>query len=189
MSTTWNEQARTTHPHPEGERARHDERQPALRILPIPESAPPPVLWRYPPEPPSGYVQGTLAVDFRSTGEDEVFGPQATATQDLPDPGPWVRRMLQAIIESMAGARSAGQLTRWLSAEVHENVARRCAVAKRRRARQLRPVAVRSVHVCQPDDGVAEVSAVVAHNGRVRAVALRMVGVDRRWLITALQVG
>ena len=46
-----------------------------------------------------------------------------------------------------------------------------------------------SVHVCEPADGVAEVSTVFRRGGRARAVAFRLQGVDGRWRITALQVG
>ena len=38
-------------------------------------------------------------------------------------------------------------------------------------------------------DGVAEVSAVVHDRGRVRAIAMRLSGVDGRWLVTVLQIG
>nr|WP_162529402.1 Rv3235 family protein [Segeticoccus rhizosphaerae] len=48
---------------------------------------------------------------------------------------------------------------------------------------------MRSVHLCQPVDGVVEACAVVLDGGRVRAMALRMSGVDHRWLVTALQLG
>ncbi|MFC6714722.1 Rv3235 family protein [Branchiibius cervicis] len=46
-----------------------------------------------------------------------------------------------------------------------------------------------SDHACEPADGVAEVCLVVQHEGRVRAVAARLSGVDGRWLVTALQIG
>ena len=52
-----------------------------------------------------------------------------------------------------------------------------------------RRAVVRSVRVCEPADGVAEASAVVVDGGRVRAVAFRMVGLDGRWRVEALQVG
>jgi hypothetical protein len=48
---------------------------------------------------------------------------------------------------------------------------------------------VRRVRICQPGDGIVEACAVVVDNGRVRAIALRMTGIDRRWVVSALQVG
>jgi len=47
---------------------------------------------------------------------------------------------------------------------------------------------VRSVHVSEPTDGVAEVTAVVDRGSRCAALALRMQGLDGRWLITALDL-
>jgi hypothetical protein len=48
---------------------------------------------------------------------------------------------------------------------------------------------VRGVRVCEPADGVAEASAVVVDGGRVRAQAFRLVGLDGRWRVEALQIG
>jgi hypothetical protein len=48
---------------------------------------------------------------------------------------------------------------------------------------------VRSVHVSEPADGVAEVSALVRRGVRCTAVALRLEGMDGRWQCTALEVG
>jgi hypothetical protein len=45
------------------------------------------------------------------------------------------------------------------------------------------------VHVCEPVDGVAEVSAVAHRSGRAHAVAARLEGIDGRWRCTALQIG
>ena len=51
------------------------------------------------------------------------------------------------------------------------------------------PVIVGRVQVCEPVDGVAEISAVARRAGRAHAVAARLEGVDGRWRCTALQVG
>ena len=48
---------------------------------------------------------------------------------------------------------------------------------------------MRRVRVCEPADGVAEAAVVVHHGDRVRAVALRLVGQDGKWRVSALQVG
>ena len=48
---------------------------------------------------------------------------------------------------------------------------------------------VLTVRVCEPADGVAEVSVAFRRAERVRALAFRMEGVDGRWRITALQLG
>jgi hypothetical protein len=45
------------------------------------------------------------------------------------------------------------------------------------------------VHVSEPVDGVAEISAVARRDGRAHAVAARLEGIDGRWRCTALQIG
>ena len=163
-----------------------------LRLAPAPVSDPPSVGedWGTASRPrASRYVQGSLAVDLGDEQEDSFFGPQATATAALPAAEPWARRMVQALLEAYDGTRSADQLVRWVSPEIRERAQRRGRLARRRGRRPLRPPHVGTMHLCLPADGVCEVSAVVAVDGRVRALALRMSGVDGRWLITAWELG
>ncbi len=141
------------------------------------------------PGPLSGYVQSCLAVDFRTSNEDAYFGPQATRRVQLPDPAPWVRAMVDAILESMSGARPPQQFTRSMTRDLYAALSRRHAVAKRRSGAGGHRSRVLKVGICEPADGVAEASVVVHHEGRVRAIALRISGVDGRWLITAFEVG
>jgi hypothetical protein len=139
------------------------------------------------------YVQDTLAVDLASASDEQIFGPQSTARADLPEPGPWAGQIAQAIVEVMSGLRPAPQVVRWTTPQVYAVIARRGALAARRRAAGSRVVAqralVRSVHVCEPADGVAECSVVVSDAARVRAMALRLTGQDGRWRVEALQIG
>lgn len=163
-----------------------------LRVLPIPSSEPPIIdadeAHRFRPPPSVDYVQDALAVDFGQ--DDETWSePRATATLDLPDPEVFTARISQAIVEVLAGTRPAPQVVRWTSAEVYAVLARRSLVAARRGVAARRPPVVRRVRVCQPADGVVEASAVVLQSDRVRAMALRLVGLDGRWVVTELQVG
>jgi len=77
---------------------------------------------------------------------------------------------------------------RWTTPEVYSAVARRNAVSGRR-AIVARRAVVRRVRTCEPADGVVEACAVVVDNGRVRALAMRLTGVDGRWVVSELQVG
>ncbi len=135
------------------------------------------------------YVQSCLAVDFRTCEQDAFFGPQATRTADLPDPHDWARAMVAALLESMSGARAPQQFIRSMTSDLYDALTRRHTVARRRGMRGGPRSLVRRVSVCEPCDGVAEISVVVHHEGRVRALAMRMSGVDGRWLITALELG
>jgi Family of unknown function (DUF6459) len=116
------------------------------------------------------------------------FERQHSFSRDLPEPQAWVRHMTQALIEVMSGTRPATQVIRWTTPDVYSMVARRHA-ASSRRATVARRAIVRHVRICEPADGVVEACAVVVDNGRVRALAMRLIGVDRRWVISELQVG
>lgn len=142
----------------------------------------------------NGYVQCTFAVDFAAAADEQFFGPQRTARADLPDPTAWAARIAHALIEVMTGLRPAPQVVRWTTPEVYAVVARRSALAARRAAAGRAPrvrqvVRVRRVRICEPVDGVVEAAVVVQHGIRVRAVALRLVGQDGKWRVSALQVG
>lgn len=153
-------------------------------------------------------VQGTLALSFvlpsgldaapsgppelrllPSRPEDyvdhEEFGPQPTARADLPEPGSWAARFVQAMAEVLAGDRPATQLVRWTSKDVYDDLVGRIRIAG---TTATRPV-VRSVHVSEPADGVAEVAALVRRGLRCSAVAFRLEGLDGRWQCTALELG
>jgi hypothetical protein len=202
---------------------------PALRLLPVPQSAPP-----YDDEVPDEHVdagrdhdadgasesvvQGALALAFALPGglpvepeppptlclvaagpdkdqdedEDDELRPRPTPRAALPNPRLWAARLVQALVEVVAGERPNAQLVRWTSTDVHEQLAPRVrhvaavgAPGTRRMPRWL----VRSVHVSEPADGVAEVCALVARAGRPAALALRLEGVDGRWRCTALELG
>jgi hypothetical protein len=167
-----------------------------LIVRPIPDISPPIIDSRTALiREPSPFVQGTLAVDFnrrydpvQDPDAKDYFGPQRTLSRQLPEPQAWVTHMAQALVEVMSGARPAPQVIRWTTPEVYGVVARRNAVSSRR-AMVARRALVRRVRICQPGDGIVEACAVVVDNGRVRAIALRMTGIDRRWVVSALQVG
>jgi Family of unknown function (DUF6459) len=169
---------------------------PRIEVRPIPDLSPPIIDSRTAVfQDPSPYVQGTLAVDLgddygpiQDPDDREYFDPQRTSSRDLPEPQEWVTHMAQALVEVMSGARPAPQVIRWTTPEVFSVVARRNAVSVRR-AIVARRALVRRVRICEPVDGVIEACAVVVDNGRVRALAMRLIGVDRRWVVSELQVG
>lgn len=163
-------------------------------MLSVPATGPP--FLEDAPEPPTyrtePVIQDMLAIELELVPDETLFGPQPTSRSDLPDPGAWAGRLGQAIVEVMTGVRPAPQLIRWLTPEVYEVVARRGALVARRATHRSSParrrVTVRRVRVCEPTDGVAEVSVVVLDGPRVRALALRMSGRDGRWQVEVLQV-
>ncbi len=166
----------------------------SVRLLPIPAHEPPledrrGALRFLPKSPP----QLALPLRILASGPDRdpVFGPQITDRQDLPDPGSWGRRLLQAILESLAGRRSPTQLQNWTSWGVYRDIV---TVAQRGARNRTTPergqtVTLSRLRVCEPADGVAELSAVVRRNGRWHAVAARLEGIDGRWRCVVLTVG
>ena len=137
------------------------------------------------PEPPLRLVPDPGA-------DDPLVAPRPTSTQDLPAARGWTARLAQAVAEVVSGERPVRQLVRWTSEGVYAEVSRRAVAAAAGgvavRSRTTRPV-VRSVHVCEPADGVAEACALVAHGERAHALALRLEGRDGRWVCTALRIG
>jgi hypothetical protein len=139
------------------------------------------------PEPMGLIVRRASAWD----DDDAASAPRPTPRTDLPEPHGWTARLVQAIVEVLAGDRPASQLVRWTSEEVYVTVSRRATLAHTARAARPGPVrpVVRSVRVTEPADGVAEGCALVQRGVRATAVALRLEGIDGRWKCTALELG
>ena len=124
---------------------------------------------------------------------DDFFDQQPTPSASLPDPRPLIENLTRCVIEILAGARELDQIARWLNDDVYRHLLKRVVLSSRARqakgAAALRPsFAIGSVIVCEPRDGVVEASVVVRGRARVRAVALRLEGLDRRWRATAIHV-
>lgn len=172
-----------------------------LRLLPVPRVDPP---YDDEIEPPPPLVEGSLALAYPTSGwADAVplrlvppargpvdFGPVVTSPADLPAARPWTVRFAQAVVEVLAGARSAAQLSRYASLEVLEHLERASGrLGSRPGVPRATCPRVASVHVSEPLGGVVEACATVDTGRRRRAVALRLEGIDGHWQCTALQVG
>lgn len=175
---------------------------PPIHIAPAPSPRPAgvplPTSAQHAIAPPLGspYVQDLLAVDFAAASNEDIFGPQPTCAEQLPDAAQWAAHVGQALVEVMRGSRTATQVLRWTSPEVYTAVARRAAAQSRRATRvhrggsdTARRVQVRTSRVSLPREDVAEASLVLLDGQRVRALALRLEGRDGRWVVTALQIG
>ena len=146
------------------------------------------------PEPPVSLVEPPTLRLVRPADADAAldeleFGPQPTPRDALPEPRGWAARFVQAVLEVLAGDRPAGQLVRWTATDVYDEVTCRVTPGRRAGASTAARAVVRSVHVSEPVDGVAEVSALVRRGARCTAVALRLEGLDGRWQCTALELG
>jgi hypothetical protein len=168
-----------------------DER-PVLRLVVVPTPQPPlvdePVRWTLPGvrPPRPAHRPGPRPRPAAATRPDD-FGPTWSTRADLPDVRAAGRRLVTTTLEALAGRRPLAQVQPLTSPGVFT------ALAQGHRPRWCAdgtaPLVIGPVHVCEPVDGVAEVSAVARRAGRAHAVAARLEGIDGRWRCTALQIG
>jgi hypothetical protein len=116
-------------------------------------------------------------------------GAPRTRRDLLPDPKPSAERLAQAIVEVLAGARPAGQLTGLATLDVLRLLARGAGYFGVGQGGLPRRPIVGSVHVSEPCDGVVEACAVINTGSRPRALALRLEGIDGQWRCTAINLG
>lgn len=125
--------------------------------------------------------------------EREFFGQQPTSTASLPDPRPLLENLTRCVVEILAGARELEQIARWVSDDVYRHLLKRVVISSRaRQAKGQKPTrpsfTIGSTTICEPRDGVVEAVIIVRGRARVRAVALRLEGLDNRWRATAINV-
>ena len=134
---------------------------------------------------------------FRYIDNSETFGPQPTPTSELPDPEEFARTLVGGMIECVHGLREPIQFTRHvtddvyraLSARVHRmNVAEQQVRGARKRKKVRPQFTLGNVVLSNPRDGIVEASVVVHGPARVRAVALRIEGLDQRWQATSFSM-
>ncbi len=135
---------------------------------------------------PSRVISARLAAD-------DFFAHQPTSTSSLPDPAPLIENLARCVIEILAGARDLDQVARWITDDVQRHLQRRVALSARARAakgqKTVRPAfTIGTVRTCEPADGIVEAVVVVRGRARVRAVAIRLEGLDRRWRASAINV-
>ncbi|NNC13117.1 3-hydroxyacyl-CoA dehydrogenase [Planctomonas sp. JC2975] len=141
-----------------------------------------------------GRSDGSIGrVPLRQGFGDDYFMAQPSRRGDLPDPQPLIENLARCILEVLAGARDLEQLMRWVTDDVYATLLHRTVLAERARRVKgqvaVRPaLSVLSTHLCEPRDGVIEATVIVRNPVRVRAVAIRLEGLDRRWRASAISV-
>ena len=169
---------------------------PRLRVLPLPRTDPPiispDVIAMELTTTESPYIQDALAISYTpeyTPDDDRYFDKQRSRSSELPDPNVFVPQLAQALVEVMVGARPCPQVIRWASPEVYAVLARRSLVAARRGLQHGRRPVVRRVRIHDIAEGVIEAAVVVVYPDRLRAMAMRLAGVDHRWVVTDLVMG
>jgi len=146
-----------------------------------------------PPAPPgsaAGRSEREAAEGFIA---DDFFGHQPSSRSVLPDPEPLLINLTRCVIEVLAGARELDQLARWVSDDVYRHLLKRVVLSARARAvkgqRAQRPtITMGRVTINEPRDGIIEAVVIVHSKVRVRAVAIRLEGLDNRWRASAINV-
>ena len=149
-----------------------------------------------PPDPPTpaGLVPGHPGRDaVEGYNADDFFGEQPSSRSTLPDPEPLLINLTRCVIEVLAGARELDQLARWVSDDVYRHLLKRVVLSARARAvkgqRAQRPaITIGRVTINEPRDGIIEAVVIVHSKVRVRAVAVRLEGLDNRWRASAINV-
>ncbi len=136
---------------------------------------------------------GTPSTDGRRTSiaaagvppwsSESDVGVRRTGSDALPPAARSGRVFARALVEVLSGRRPLGQLRVHCAPDIYAGLLERTVPASVGLPHLL------AVRVCEPADGVAEVSAAFKRAQRVRAIAFRIQGVDGRWRITALEVG
>jgi hypothetical protein len=124
-----------------------------------------------------------LARGVPSWSSEADIGVRKTASEHLPPAHRAASVLARALVEVLSGQRPLAQLRVHCAPEIYAGLGNRAA------ARQLALPHLLTVRVCEPADGVAEVSVAYRRADRVKALAFRIEGVDGRWRITALQLG
>lgn len=125
---------------------------------------------------------------LRLSVNSDPFAAQPTGRNDLPELQAFSRRFVIGVIEAATGRRSPAQLSKHTTPAVQAGLARDAGRITRLGTAQ-RPAALHSLHIAEPADGVAEVAAIVRVDGRFRAIAFRLEGLDGRWRCMRLQIG
>lgn len=131
----------------------------------------------------SGAPSSVACDAIPSWSAEPDMGVRRTATAQLPDVTRAAQVFATALIEVMGGRRPVGQL------RIHASPAVFGGLVNRTSRGPGTPIQLMSLRVCQPADGVAEVSATIRCGPRARAIAFRLEGVDGRWRVTALDIG
>ncbi|GAA3991287.1 hypothetical protein GCM10022247_07610 [Allokutzneria multivorans] len=134
-----------------------------------------------PTEPPTAALdQLMLRLDLgkrRIDGQDPVRARrQRTRTS--------AGHLISMILEALDGRRPLRQL---LHTRLAEPVHRRL-VAELRDSRPGHTHRLRTVHVCEPAEGVIEANGTITAGPRVRAVVARIECTDRGWLCTTFTI-
>ena len=109
------------------------------------------------------------------------FEPVPTSASELPELHTWTMKFAVSVVEIWAGRRQPAQLI----SKCHRNTYMKLL---KQVGSQKEIGKIRSIHQCEPLDGICESTITVRFGDRLRALVIRFEGVDQRWLCTELQL-
>ena len=110
---------------------------------------------------------------------DSEYLPKPSPLSELPPLQETVNRYVLGIVEIWGGRRQPMQLARLSHRIVYSKI-----TAMSGSYREIPKI--RKIYITEPIEGVAETTATLRFNDRVRSLVLRFEGVDKRWLCTEL---
>jgi len=136
---------------------------------------------------PLGPLRALAPSPLHLVADDLEEQARRTPSHALPAVRPIARALVQGLLEVLAGVRPVAQLQRTTTPELFLEL--ESLVHARPRATGSRPAtgAVRSLHVQERPEGVAEVCATVQRGRRAGAIALRLEGLGDRWCCTEVE--
>ena len=107
------------------------------------------------------------------------FEPVPTSANELPELHAWTMKFAISVVEIWAGRRQPAQLISKCHRQIYMKLLKQVGSQKEIGR-------IRSIHQCQPLDGICESTITVRFGDRLRAMVIRFEGVDQRWLCTEL---
>ena len=112
---------------------------------------------------------------------DPDFAPNPSPLSELPNIERWTLTYVVSVLEILAGRRSVQQVARSTHRFTYNSLLKQIG--------NLKEVPkIRKFHRHQPIEGVVEVTVTLVFCERVRVLAARFEGVDRKWLCTEVEI-
>lgn len=112
---------------------------------------------------------------------DPDFAPNPSPLSELPNIERWTLTYVVSILEILAGRRSIQQVARSTHRFTYNSLLKKIGLLKE-------VPKIRKIHRHQPIEGVVEVTVTLVFSERVRVLAARFEGVDRKWLCTEIEI-
>jgi len=112
---------------------------------------------------------------------DPDFAPNPSPLSELPNIERWTLMYVVSAIEALSGRRSIQQIARSTHRFTYNSLLQKVGTLKE-------VPKIRKFHRHQPIEGVIEITVTLVFKERVRVLAARFEGVDRKWLCTEFEI-